>query len=95
MAICNLYHDKRRTRNDGLFPIKFRVTYERKSKYIDTGFYVDEVDFQKIRTGNRIDPRLKRYRDKLSELVKKAEDIIEGLECFSFEVFVRRLKKLW
>lgn len=92
MATCNLYHDQRRSREDGLFPIKFRITYDRKSKYIDTGFYVDDTDFQKNRTGNRLDPKLKRYRDRLSELIKKAEDVIEGLECFTFEVFVRRFK---
>ena len=92
MANSNLYHDKRRPKKTGLYPIKVRITHERKTKLFETLFSVDETDFAKLQTGLRLDASQKKTKTKLDELLKKANDIIEELEVFNFDTFSMRFK---
>lgn len=92
MANCNLYHDKRRPKKNGFYPIKIRVTHERKSKFFETVFSADDAEFTKISNGLRLDANQKKTKSKLDELLKKANDIIEDLEVFNFDTFTIRFK---
>lgn len=92
MATCNVYHDKRREKKKGLYPIKIRVTHERKTKYFDTVFAVSEGDFIKIQTGNRVTDELRKVKIRIEKLLKKAEEVIWHLEYFDFEAFTIRFK---
>lgn len=92
MANCNLYHDKRRSKKNDLYPIKIRITHERKSKFFETVFSADEVEYAKIFSGLRLDAEQKKTKSKLDELLKKANDIIDDLEVFNFETFTTRFK---
>ncbi|RNL50111.1 tyrosine-type recombinase/integrase [Pedobacter jejuensis] len=92
MANCNLYHDKRRSKKNDLYPIKIRITHERKSKFFETVFSADEPEYAKILSGLRLDAEQKKTKSKLNELLKKANDIIEDLEVFNFETFTTRFK---
>lgn len=92
MANCNLYHDKRRPKKNSFFPIKIRVTHERKSKFFETVFSADDAEFTKILNGLRLDANQKKTKSKLDELLKKANDIIEDLEVFNFDTFTMRFK---
>ena len=37
MITVNIFHDLRRIQNNGFYPVKLRVTYNRRSKYFETG----------------------------------------------------------
>jgi len=90
MANCDMYHDTRRSKNDGTFPIKIRVTHERVTKYYETVFSITETEYSKIFLGKRLDADQKKTKTKVNSLIEKAESIIKDLEIFSFEIFKRR-----
>lgn len=90
MANCDIYHDTRRSKNDGTFPIKIRVTHERVTKYYETVFSITETEYSKIFLGKRLNADQKKTKTKVNSLIEKAESIIEDLEIFSFEIFKRR-----
>ncbi|MBC6109204.1 tyrosine-type recombinase/integrase [Pedobacter fastidiosus] len=92
MANCNLYLDKRRPKKNTLYPIKIRVTHERKSKFFETIFSADDAEYAKILSGLRLDADQKKTKGKLDELLKKANDIIDDLEVFSFDTFTMRFR---
>jgi len=92
MANCNLYLDKRRQKKNDLYPIKIRVTHERKSKFFETVFTTDDPGYAKILSGLRLNEEQKKIRSKLDELLKKANDIVDDLEVFDFDIFTKRFK---
>lgn len=50
----SLFFDQRRKTNDGKYPVKFSVCYQRKRKYILTGIYLRKEDFEILfKTKNR------------------------------------------
>lgn len=92
MANCSLYHDKRRSKKNDLYPIKIRVTHERKTRFFETVYSTDDLGYTKILSGLRLDTEQKRAKSKLDALLKKANDIIDELEVFNFETFTMRFK---
>ena len=80
------------TRNqklDDTYPVKLRVTFQRKQKYYATGKSFDAIDFEKI---NAERPRgdLKDAKIYLTDIEKKAIEIIDELPEFSFQAFDKR-----
>ncbi len=92
MATCNVYHDRRRKKKNGLYPVKIRVTHERKTKYFDTIFDLSEGDFIKIQNGNRLNDNLRKIQTIIGKLLKKGEEIIWDLEYFDFDTFTNKFK---
>lgn len=88
-----IFFDDRRAKKDGLFPVKFRITFRRDRKYINTGFALSSIDWQRIFTAIKdkslIDTRKKiqsQYKvigDHISEMVDK--------DKFSFDLLDKRL----
>lgn len=87
MASINLYLDTRKSRKDGTFTVKIRVTHNRVTRYYPTAFKFDENEFAKIMKGNRITPEQSEQRDRLRNLEMAAKKIVEDLEVFTFESF--------
>ncbi|MBD1399046.1 site-specific integrase [Pontibacter sp. JH31] len=87
--------DSRRQLKDGTYPVKLRVTFQRKQKYYpvinDKGepFAFTESDYDKVR-----DPKARgSYKEdalSLNSIEKRATDAIEKLPVFSFETFEKR-----
>ena len=87
--------DTRRKLKDGKFPVKLRVTYQRKQKYYpvinDKGeaFAYTESNYEKVR-----DPKARGSNKddfmSLNDIEKRATDAIEKLPVFSFETFEKR-----
>ena len=75
----------------GKYPIKLRITFDRKSKYYHiNNYYFSEKDFAKI-NGER--PREEDFKRAKLEIAKKegeALDIIEKLPYFTFDLFEKR-----
>ena len=81
--------EKRRPRKkDGKFPVRLRVTINRKSLYYGLGSYLSEEDFDKMYVSR---PRQK-YKKMLAEFMeeeKRANDLLEAMESPSFDQFKR------
>lgn len=93
MINTGLYLDTRRAKKDGTFPLKLRVTYQRKRKYYNLPYSFTPQDFQKI-TGEKPRGQWKDLKLELSLIEGKAKEIIKSLPVFSFSDFeVRFLNK--
>jgi integrase/recombinase XerD len=87
--------DTRRPLNDGTYPVKLRLTYQRKQKYYQAinkkgePYTYIEAEFDKVR-----DPKARgSYKDENRSLVAiedAALQIIEKLPVFSFEAFEKK-----
>lgn len=78
--------DQRRSKKDGSYPVKLRVTFQRKQKYYATGFSFSESDFNKI-TGSRPRGDLKLMGLELAAFEKRALKVINTISPFTFQVF--------
>lgn len=78
--------DKRRSKKDGSYPVKLRVTFQRKQKYYATGFSFIEADFIKV-MGSRPRGDSKQINLELAEFEKRAWKVINSISPFTFQVF--------
>ncbi len=89
----------RRKLADGTYPVKLRITYNRKRVYYNTGYHFTEEDFDRVisyRSKIR-DKSLKRsriqdqqYKENFASLMRfeeKAKEVINELPVFSFQAF--------
>ena len=88
-ATTSFYLDTRRAKKDDTYPVKLRITFERKTVYYPTKHSLTKENYEKVFSKK---PR-KPYKDILLELTaleNKAIKIIEDIGDFSFELFDRR-----
>lgn len=78
--------DTRREKKDGTYPVKLRVTFQRKQKYYNVGLDLIESDFEKAR-GEKPRGNHKENRLEMDAAERKAVDAISQLEPFSFDRF--------
>ncbi len=93
MASISLWLDKRVQKKNGLYPLKIQVYHDKKRKYYSTGFDVD-IEFYNEAIVERKTFRKKEKKDlqkKFQKVLKKAHDVTEDLDPFSFELFEKRL----
>lgn len=85
---ATIHFDTRRAKSDGKFPLKIRITYQRQRKYYKTGYAVSLEEWEKL-NGQKPRKDIKDIRDKVSEQLKHAEAVLNGLDVFSFDAFER------
>ena len=85
----NLYLDTRRAKKDKTYPLKLRVTHQRKSILYPTKYSLTEEDFKKV-TGEKPRGTYKDLKLSFALLENKAIAIIDSLSEFSFETFNKR-----
>ena len=96
MAIANLYLDKRRQLIDGGYPLKIRVTHERKSKYYATkyAFTIDKAgeskELNKIIAGKHLSEAEKDKKAAIDKVLENCQDIINSSTLFTFDAFELR-----
>lgn len=90
MATAKMVLDTRRIKNDGTYPVKVRITHDRKMVYYPTIYFFNEKEFEKINSEFRLSIDQKDIKTKLAAQEKKANDIIEELQFFEFETFALR-----
>jgi integrase/recombinase XerD len=79
--------DTRKIKNDNTYPVKLRVTFERKQKYYSTPYYFTDNDFERIMFGKKLSEDQKVLRKAITSFENKAIDIIKKLPFFSWQLF--------
>jgi integrase/recombinase XerD len=80
--------DTRRQKKAQKFPIKLRVTFDRKVEYYPTIFDLTEEEHRKL-SAPRISEELQQVRSQLQKLEREAGKFLEDADPFSFEEFER------
>jgi len=84
-----IHFDTRRAKSDGKFPLKIRITYQRQRKYYQTGYDLSLEEWNKM-NGQKPRKEIKDVKEKVSEQLKQAEAILDGLDVFRFDAFERQ-----
>jgi integrase/recombinase XerD len=87
MATAKIILDNRRIKTDKTYPVKVRITHERKINYFSTKFSFAQTEFERIESKSRLTDEQKAISTKLNAIEQKASDIINDLEFFDFETF--------
>jgi Site-specific recombinase XerD len=93
MAKSSIYLDTRRKTKDGKYPLKLRVTYNRKSKYFPTEIYLEEDILDNFIRGKYLNDKQKKERLKLEKIQDKLDEIIESMDVFSFDALQERFHR--
>lgn len=88
-ASTAIIHDTRSMKKDNSYPVKLRVTYERKQKYYPTGKDLTIEEYEKVFAEK---PRKEHKTIKLylQSIEHKAEEVIKNLNQFSFDEFEKK-----
>lgn len=90
-ATSRIYLDTRREKQNGSYPVKLRITFDRKQKYYGLpGYSFTKEDFKRI-TGDRPRGQAKDDQLRLIAIEQKAIDVIDSLPNFSFPQFEKKL----
>ena len=84
-----IFFDTRRAKKDGTYPVKLRITQNRRSKMYKTDFSFSISDFEKIMT----DGSKRKYKDDrnaLATIETDAQKIIKKIPVFTFENFEKK-----
>lgn len=89
-ATTAIFLDDRRVKNDGTYPIKLRVTFERKRRYYSIPHNMAEKEFKKVMYGERQTVSEKNLKQKILDFENKAAKIVSNLPFFSWQEFEKR-----
>ena len=71
--------DTRRIKQDKTYPVKLRVTFERKQQYYSLPYNLTEKDFQRVMFNSRLSEEDKNLKRKIMAFENKAIDVIDKL----------------
>ncbi len=92
-ALTAIVLDTRREKANGTYPVKLRVTYQRKQVYYPTRFDLSKDDFDKLFTPKPRD-QYKKMLLELTSIENKAKDIIDELKGnFTWKAFDAKFLK--
>lgn len=89
-AIVSLYLDTRRRKNDGSYPVKLRVTFQRKQQYYPTGINLTDAQWEKVGKPKPREDFIRDAKRLLESFSNRAEKVIRELPLFTFEAFEDR-----
>lgn len=79
--------DSRKVKKNGTYPVKLRITFERKQKYFPTPHNLTELEFKKVMFAERQNELQKKLKKQISAFENRATGIIEGIPVFSWQAF--------
>lgn len=82
--------DTRRKKQNDLYPVKLRITFERKQVYFQTPHDLTEKVFKRVMYGERQTDKEKEVKKKVQAFEDKAAVIIETLPFFTWQAFEKR-----
>jgi integrase/recombinase XerD len=85
----SIVQDLRRAKEGNKFPVKLRVTYQRKQKYFPLGVKLTEEEYVNIKS-TKTRKALAAIKFKLIEFEAKANRVTQGIPDFSFRLFERK-----
>lgn len=88
-ATTAIVQDTRRTKKNGTYPVKLRITFNREQKYYLTPYNLTIPDFEKVQ-GTKPRNEFKETALWLQSFEKKAADIIHELPQFSWMAFEKK-----
>lgn len=86
-AKTSIYHDTLRPKEDGSCSVKIKITFNRKRKYFSTGIDLTPDEFEKVLYSKRRTIKQKELKNKIEYFEKKADNVIDNLKVFSFDIF--------
>lgn len=89
MITVKLFHDARRKKVTGTYPVKIRITCDRRSKYYETGVSLSEDEFKRMFM-KRVPAELLEKKELLADAETKAAHLLKEIKPFNFPVFERR-----
>jgi integrase/recombinase XerD len=89
-AKITFYHDSRRLKADGKFPVRLRVYFQGKTRYYPVNLDLSEKEFAGATASN---PRKAyvEHHELLEDIKEKAKAARDSLTIFSFEAFEKKL----
>jgi integrase len=82
-----MFLDTRRNRKKTTtYPVKLRVTFDRKPQEYQTVFNLTQEDYNKL-GASRINDRLKEIQNKLNDIQTDANKVAKAIDLFTFEEF--------
>ena len=83
--------DTRRIKKDGTFPIRLRVTFERKHQYFAIPHCLSIKMFEKsIKNHKNLSDDERELRNRILDFEKKADDIIKNMPFFQWAAFKKK-----
>jgi integrase/recombinase XerD len=79
--------DTRSEKKSGKYPVKLRITYNRKSKYIATGYDMVESEWANLNGGDKLSRKEKEIKETLIGIQGKAQGVIDDMKFFNFVAF--------
>jgi integrase/recombinase XerD len=79
--------DKRKIKTDNTYPVKLRVTFERKQQYYATPYDFTEKEFDRIMYGKKLSNSEKILKVKVTSYENKAINVIKNLTFFTWKLF--------
>lgn len=89
-AIVSLYLDTRRQKKDGTYPVKLRVTFQRKQQYYPTGIDLNETQWEKVGKPKPREDFIRDTKRLLESFTNRADKIIREMPLFTFDEFETR-----
>jgi integrase/recombinase XerD len=90
MILTSIYFDSRRIKNDGTYPVKLRITFNRRQRYYNTGISMTEEKFKHVTEDIKPREEYKKIKLELAAIENKAKAVIDKLPFFSFDAFERQ-----
>ncbi len=82
--------DVRRQKKDGTFPVKVRVTFERKQKYYLTPYDLSKQVYEKVMFGKRLAEDEKTLKNSVTDFEEKSRNIIKNMKVFDWKAFEKQ-----
>ncbi|GAB3169711.1 site-specific integrase [Telluribacter humicola] len=82
--------DTRRSKSDGTYPLKLRVTHNNIRRYYSIGVDLTEEQFEKLKSPKLRDEELKLIKGKIKGFEVKAETVFKEMTVFTFTDFEKR-----
>lgn len=79
--------NRQRQKEDGTYPVRLRITFNRRRKYYTTGIDLTDEGFKRITKGERFSRDEREIIRKLDRYKSKALDVAEKLHVFTFDAF--------
>ncbi|WP_300600929.1 site-specific integrase [Niabella sp.] len=84
--------DTRRVKKENLYPVKLRVTFNRKQEYYPTIYDLTQEDYNKF-SAPRISEVLQKVRASLLEVERNAATAVKAINPFEFDCFEKEFIK--
>ncbi|MEI6764608.1 MAG: site-specific integrase [Bacteroidota bacterium] len=84
--------DTRRATKDNKYPLKLRVTFQRRRKYYGTQYKLTLDEWDKV-NGKKPHNDYKEIRNQTNKIVEEADAVIKKMESFSFDLFEKQYFK--